>query len=179
MNPKPEPKLYFLAILPSHAIQQEVTAFKQTARERFGSGHALRSPPHVTLIPPFRSARTDFTWLQPFARTQPPFSVRLQNFGRFGNRVIFVRVEPNPALSACQARLAQFCLDQFGVQPGARPFQPHLTVAFRDLQRSVFADAWAYFAVQFYERQFTADAVTLLKHTGQGWAIEQEFSFGL
>ncbi len=172
---KLKPELFFMALLPDPIIQDEVTAFKQASLERFGSGHALKSPPHVTLIPPFRSERPDFSALQTFAQTQPPFAVRLQNFDRFGNRVIFVNVVPEPALSACQARLAQFCYDHFGIQPDSRPFHPHMTVAFRDLQRSVFTEAWAYFSTQAYERQFTADAVTLLKHTGQGWAVAQTF----
>ena len=178
MNAKPEPKLYFIALLPDQAIRDEVTAFKQTARERFGSGHALRSPPHVTLIPPFRSEQTDFTLLQPFAQAQPPFAVRLRNFDRFDSRVIFVHVEPEPSLSACQTRLVTFCRDHFGIRLDARPFHPHMTVAFRDLERSVFGEAWSYFSEQSYERSFRADAVTLLRHTEHGWAIDQTFTFG-
>ena len=167
-----------MALLPDPSVQDEVTAFKRSARERFGSGHALRSPPHVTLIPPFRSARTDFAALQTFAQVQPPFSVRLQNFDCFGSRVIFVNVKPESSLLTCQAQLAAFCRDHFEIQPDPRPFHPHMTVAFRDLQPSIFAEAWGYFSAQSYERLFTADAVTLLKHTGQRWAVEQTFSFG-
>lgn len=177
MTARPEPRLYFVALLPDQVIQDEVTAFKQTARERFGSGHALRSPPHVTLIPPFRSDNADFSALQTFAREQTPFYVQLNHFDRFGSRVIFVNVGREPALLACQTQLAQFCADHFGIRPDSRPFHPHMTVAFRDLQRSVFADAWAYFSAQTYERQFLANAVTLLRHTGQGWAVEQAFPF--
>lgn len=177
MNAKAEPKLYFMALLPDPTVQAEVTAFKQTARERFGSGHALKSSPHITLIPPFRSERTDFAALQTFVQTQTAFSLQLQNFDRFGNRVIFVDVKLEPSLSTCQAELTSFCREQFDIQPDPRPFHPHMTVAFRDLPQSIFAEAWAYFSAQPYEREFTANAVTLLKHTGQYWIIEQTFPF--
>lgn len=169
--------LYFVALLPDPAIQDEVTAFKQTAQERFGSGHALKSPPHITLIPPFRTDQPDFSVLRTFADEQRPFRVQLRHFDRFGNRVLFVKVVPDQTLLSCQAQLALFCQNQLAIRPDPRPFHPHMTVAFRDLQQSVFADAWGYFSAQVYERTFIADAVTLLRHTGQRWAIEQTFLF--
>lgn len=168
--------LYFIALLPDQAIQDEITAFKQTAQERFGSGHALKSPPHITLIPPFRSDRTDFSALQLLADEQKPFSVHLRNFDRFGSRVIFVNVLPEPALLSHQKRLADFCSNQWGIQPDFRPFHPHMTVAFKDLKRSVFPEAWAYFSAQSYERLFMAQAYTLLIHTGQRWIIDKTIS---
>lgn len=169
--------LYFIALLPDQAIQDEITAFKQTAQDRFGSGHALKSPPHITLIPPFRSDRTDFSALQTLADEQKPFSVQLRNFDRFRSRVIFVNVLPEPALLAHQKRLADFCSSQWGIQPDVRPFHPHMTVAFKDLKRSVFHEAWAYFSAQSYERLFMAQAYTLLIHKGQQWVIDKTISF--
>ncbi|RIV18967.1 2'-5' RNA ligase family protein [Fibrisoma montanum] len=171
-------QLYFIALLPPADIQREVTAFKQTALERFGSGHALRSPPHITLIPPFRRDQTDFAPLQTLADRQVPFPVSLRDFDRFGRRVIFVNVLPSEFLSACQQQIAEFCRTTYAVEPDRRPFHPHMTVAFRDLTQSAFPGAWAYFSAQSYDRRFTADAFALLRHTGQGWVVEQQFMFG-
>lgn len=168
-------KLYFVALLPDLAIQGEVTLFKQTAQDRFSSGHALKSPPHITLVPPFRSEGADFSPLQAFAHQQSRFTVRLCNFDHFGNRVIFINVSPDPPLLACQTHVAAFCHERFGIEPDQRPFHPHMTIAFRDLQRAAFPDAWSYFSAQLYERTFTAEALTLLRHTGQNWVIEQTF----
>lgn len=170
--------LYFIALLPNPVVQDEVTRFKETARDRFGSGHALKSPPHITLIPPFGSNQTDFSALQTFAQAQEPFAVQLRHFNRFGSRVIFVDVLPEPPLLACQAQLATFCHGRFGIKPDTRPFHPHMTVAFRDLQRAVFPAAWAYFSTQSYERTFTAEGVTILRHTGQRWVVEETFALG-
>lgn len=170
-------QLYFVALLPPADIQREVTAFKQTALERFGSGHALRSPPHITLIPPFRTDRTDFAALQTAADRQVPFVVSLRDFARFGRRVIFVNVLPSECLSGCQQQLAEFGHQTYGIEPDRRPFHPHMTVAFRDLMQHVFPEAWAHFSGQGYDRAFTADAFALLRHTGQGWEVAHQFMF--
>lgn len=169
--------IYFIALLPDTTIQDEVTTFKQIAQERFGTGHALKSPPHITLTPPFRSDEKDFSALQITADRQEPFVVQLQDFDHFGSRVIFVDVIAEPPLFACQKQLASFCSSQFAITPDLRPFHPHMTVAFKDLQRSMFPEAWTYFSAQSYRRSFVADALTLLVHTGQLWAIKQQFPF--
>lgn len=170
-------KLYFMALLPDPGIQEEVTRFKQTAQERFGSSQALKSPAHITLIPPFRTDRTDFSMLQTVVDNQTPFTVQLRNFDRFGNRVIFVDVVPEPTLVDYQKVLANFCASQLDIASDSRPFHPHMTVAFKDLSRSVFPNAWAYFSAQTYERTFTAQGITLLVHTGQHWQVDQTFGF--
>jgi 2'-5' RNA ligase len=170
-------KVYFMALLPDPGIQEEVTQFKQAAQERFSSSQALKSPAHITLIPPFRTDRTDFSALQTAAIAQKPFLVQLQHFNRFGSRVIFVDVVPDTALLNCQTRLADFCASQFDIVPDSRPFHPHMTVAFKDLKQAVFPDAWSYFSSQTYERTFTAQGLTLLVHTGQRWQVDQTFAF--
>ncbi|MFD2573897.1 2'-5' RNA ligase family protein [Spirosoma soli] len=166
-----------MALLPHSIIQDEVTTFKQEALEKFGSGHALRSPPHITLLPPFRSNQTDFSALQAFASTQQLIEVALSNFDRFGTRVIFVNVLAEQSLTDCQQRLSTFCAEQFAIPSDPRPFHPHMTVAFKDLKKAVFPQAWAYFSEKTYERLFTATAITLLIHTGQRWEIQEEFPF--
>ena len=132
---------YFIALLPDDALQQEVTAFKQTALDRFASGHALKSPPHITLIPPFLQDQEDFSSLQDFTSLLTPFTVRLNGFNRFDQRVIYIDVQADESLIACQQLLASFCEQNFGTKTAARPFHPHMTVAFKDLKNAVFPDA--------------------------------------
>ena len=54
MKPGKPTALYYIALLPPENIRQEVTALKEHAAEAFHSSKALNSPPHITLIPPFR-----------------------------------------------------------------------------------------------------------------------------
>lgn len=168
--------LYFVALLPDAGIQAEVTAFKEAARDRFGSGHALKSPPHITLVPPFRVAQTPL-FLSEIASRLEPFPVQLRHFDRFGKRVIFVGVENSEALQQCQRETSRAFEAALNLRPDNRPFHPHMTVAFRDLPVQRFPAAWAYFAGISYERTFTASGLTLLRHTGAGWVIAETCSF--
>ncbi len=47
--------LYFIAVLPPEPILTEIRQMKLDVRDRFGSARALRSPAHITLVPPFHA----------------------------------------------------------------------------------------------------------------------------
>jgi 2'-5' RNA ligase len=66
---------WFIAVIPPEDIQEAVTALKREAAARFESRHALKSPPHVTLIPPFVATLDEISSLEGF-------------FGRFRRRPI-------------------------------------------------------------------------------------------
>jgi 2'-5' RNA ligase len=173
------PPLYFMAILPPPPIRAEVTAFKQQARKRFHSAHALTSPPHITLTPPFRYEPARIPglvdeasdWLE---SNLVPFDIQLDDFDAFPPRVIFVKIGESPPLIALQKQWSAFLDDTFGIPREERPFHPHMTVAFKDLHRPEFPRAWAYFKNMNYQRGFTVEGVALLKHEGGKWEVESE-----
>lgn len=171
-------QLYFIGLLPPAIIQQEVTAFKQQALDRFKTGHALTSAPHITLIPPFRSARTDFSAMAEFASEQKVFEIHLNGFNRFDQKVIFVDVVSNPKLNTIQKELELYAHYYLGVVPEYQPFHPHITVAFKDLKRPAFPEVWAYFSEQTYDRTFAANTLALFKYNGKAWDISEEWSLG-
>lgn len=169
--------LYFIALLPPPEIQREVTAFKQVAAERFNAKRALNSPPHITLIPPFRldSAGLEplIRELQTFNQELSPFEVELQGFAAFPPRVIYVNVLPNDLLIHCQAQLEQRCAALGIASDRTYGFHPHMTVAFKDLKKAVFPTAWAFFEAQSFERNFEAGHVTLLHWKAGKWHVHQ------
>lgn len=178
----PDP-LFFIALLPAEDIQAEVTRFKEYAAEHFGSARALRSPPHLTLIPPFNwpEGRVGELGeaLEPFAAQERPFPLRLHNFNCFAPRVIFVDVERKDELLGLRNRLEAYLEENLGLKPkGRREYNPHMTVAFKDLQRKAFPGAWAYFSRLQYEREFAVDALALLRHSGRKWEVSEQFGFG-
>jgi 2'-5' RNA ligase len=171
-------RLYFVGIMPPANIQQEVTAFKHQALERFKAGHALASPPHITLLPPFKSNRTDFSTLGEFVRDHKPVELRLKGFDRFDQRVIFVDVRPNDALAALQKDLQLYAHYHLGIEPEYRPFHAHMTVAFKDLKRPIFPEAFAYFSAQAYDRTFVASEITLFAYDGKTWDVQESWKLG-
>ena len=46
--------LYFIGILPPEDIKKKITDIKHVVARKFGSKHALNSPPHITLRMPFK-----------------------------------------------------------------------------------------------------------------------------
>lgn len=178
------PSLYFIALLPPQAIQDEVTSYKQHFAERYESRHALKSPPHVTLQPPFKWHDDNQAVLEDcvrefaIARTAVPMT--LCGFGAFPPRVIYVNVLKTPKLLAIQAELTahmEFSLGICEPKEKSRPFSPHMTIAFKDLKRSHFKAGWKEFKDRPLYYPFTADRLTLLLHNGQRWNVCQEFPF--
>lgn len=175
--------LFFIAVLPPDDIQREVTNFKKDCARLFKASHALKTPPHLTLIPPFPWHRTRLgevgDALDDFALDQSPFDIELTNFNSFPPRVIFVDVFENQQLKDLQLALFHHLKKTVGLadERGNR-FHPHMTIAHRDLKKSVFPEAWAYFSAREYERSFTAEKITLLEHLNGKWEVLEEFYFG-
>ncbi|MEO1261234.1 MAG: 2'-5' RNA ligase family protein [Bacteroidota bacterium] len=174
--------LFFLAILPDNEIQQEVTSFKQECADLFQARHAFKSPPHITLIAPFRwpvEALQDLReTLAEFAYDQLSFTVRLNGFNCFAPRVIFVDMEKNGSLEELQRELAKSLartLD-FNDKRNQR-FHPHMTIAHRDLEVRVFPRAWAHFSKRAYQRQFLVENIVLLRHEKGQWQVLERFVF--
>ncbi|MFM7858912.1 MAG: 2'-5' RNA ligase family protein, partial [Flammeovirgaceae bacterium] len=56
-----------------------------------------------------------------------------------------------------------------------QPFQPHVTIAFRDLRKPMFERAWEEFKHRNFKAEFTVDSIALLKHNGKHWNVIMEF----
>jgi len=175
--------IFFIAIVPEEPVQEEITLFKKEAATRFNSMHALRSPPHITLSPPFKWPGSQVLELEDaliqFASGEAAFELKLKNFDCFRPRVIFIDVEKNDQLSRLQQALAEHLAGAIGLESrDKRPYHPHMTIAFKDLKRSVFPQAWEYFRQQKYERQFPVEDIVLLRHNGKLWEVKRRYELG-
>lgn len=100
----------------------------------------------------------------------------LKNFNCFKPRVIFVDVEQKDELQGLQNRLEeQLKLELELAMDSHHDFNPHLTVAFKDLKSSIFPEAWEYFSQIEYERQFLVSEITLLENNGREWVVFEQF----
>ena len=177
--------LFFIALLPPLEVQQQVTQFKLELRDRIGCRHALKSPPHITLFPPFQypqDQRPQLDGLQQFCQNQAPVPITLKGFGHFKSRVIYVHPLKSPELLTVYDQLQSFLkqtLQLIDPMASRRNFAPHMTIALRDLKRDRFSAAWALFQDRAFHATFTATHLTLLKHHGHGWKIDQEWLFPL
>lgn len=179
-----EKKRFFIALLPSREIQDYANEIKQYFSDRFNSRAAQKSPPHITLQPPFEWLIEDLPQLEQqlstFALVHSPFPVTLQGFAAFPPRVIYINVVKTAELLALQQALMTALETSLGIiDPKAktRPFAPHMTVAFRDLTRQSFKIAWPDFQSRSLYFEWIVSSLTLLIHDGQRWTVCQEFPF--
>jgi 2'-5' RNA ligase len=182
--PAPGTQLYFIALIPPSPVIEEVQLLKEYFRDRYHSKAALKSPPHITLHMPFEWKESKeeklLDALRGFAAGKNKFTVSLQNFSCFEPRVIYIDVKHSDSLRDLQYDLHRFCkinLNLFNAQYRDLPFHPHLTLAFRDLKKEAFAQAWMEFREKKYSADFLTDSITLLKHTGIQWSPFHEFHF--
>jgi len=176
--------LYYIAITPPEPIATEIKNFKLYAGEHFGSYHALRSPAHVTLVPPFHWAVAEIEAIKEaltsFAALQHSFSVAYQNFNCFEPRVVFVDIAPSETLTLLKNNLDEYLklsLD-FTIKSKHKTFNPHTTIAYRYSEESQFKAAWAYFSSQIYKAPFEINEIVLFKHQKEiGWEIDGRFEF--
>jgi 2'-5' RNA ligase len=176
-------KQYFFAIIPPPPVFDEALALKKYFQEKYNSKAALNSPPHITVHMPF-------TWkekkedemarnMKEFVTNFDPIKVCLDNFSAFAPRVIFIKVAESEILNVFQKKLQQFCkrkLNLFNANYREEPFHPHLTLAFRDLRKHAYSEAWEEFRRREFKAEFMADKLSLLKHNGRIWEVAKEFT---
>lgn len=172
---------FFVALLPPQHIQDCANEIKQYFADRYASSGAQKSPPHITLQPPFEWADSDVSLLEDslnkFATSRESIPVTLHNFAAFTPRVIYIDVVQTPELMDLQADLIKY-VDNLGiVDKSHRSFTPHMTVAFRDLTKQNFKVAWREFEKRELHFEFKCHRLTLLLHDGKRWNVKTEFSF--
>ncbi len=181
---KKDHRLYFFALVPPEEIQASVTEIKKDFRDRFKSGHALKSPPHITLIPPFEFLFSDenrlIKYLELFASGASSFLLELQNFGTFPPKVIYICVLKSDFLIDLHKRFRKFMELKLGLggnSSNKKKFKPHMTVAFRDLTPENFYVAKSTYIKKQISFSFLVQSICLLRHNGQHWDIVHEAHF--
>jgi 2'-5' RNA ligase len=176
-------KQYFMALIPPAPVFDKALDLKNYFKTKYNSKASLNSPPHITLHMPFRwreEKEQELTdTLEQFESGISPFKVTLKDFNSFPPRVIFIDVISNDALTDLQKKLLRFCkreLNLFNADYKDQPFHPHLTLAFRDLKKSMFAEAWQEFETKPFAEEFLVDRFALLKHNGREWKVLRDIT---
>ena len=175
--------LYFIAIVMPENPGNAITEYKQFFKTRYQVSRALNSPPHITLVAPFRwplsRLETLSTSLRKFSENHEALKIKLEGFGAFPPRVIFAGVAENEPLKILWQTLTIWLKEDIRLGPGPdkRGFHPHVTIAFKDLTPEIFHIAWPEFKHKQLQMQFRADRLSLLKHHARNWSVFREFPF--
>ncbi len=173
---------YFLAIIPPEPLASEITAVKQEFVEKYNSKGSLRSPAHITLHMPFQwKEAKEARLLEVLAQTTNfnSFKVHLNGFGAFEPKTIFIRPEHSSELEAMNKALLLTTKRELKLLHSVHKngYHPHLTVAFRDLKKHAFYEAWPIFEKRVFKATFEVNSFWLLKHNGKLWEAYKEFKF--
>ena len=169
--------LFLVALLLPEPLRSDVWVLKQEVHMRTGSRNAVRLPPHITLIPPFRQP-PEFgvamgELLAHFAHVQAACPVILQDFAWFQDRTLYVEVAENNALQQLHADLHRLCTQNLPTVPEPRrPFVPHVTLATRDLPPHAVPALQLEFAERHYQGQGWLSELVLFRHDGQQWQTQ-------
>lgn len=169
--------MYFVAIVAPKEINQQVLKWKTYFKDHFECAVALRSPAHITIIPPFwmnEELENDLiNSIREFSIAKTGFGITLKDFGAFKPKVVFVDVVKNKILDGLYQSFAEFIFSQhkFPIKKEYRPFDPHVTLATRDLYKKAFQEAWEFFSKKKYEAFWIVNGISLLRHNKKNWDV--------
>jgi 2'-5' RNA ligase len=169
--------MYFIAHVLPEEINEDVLAFKQKMFDRFGCTTALKSPAHITLVPPFwmdNILEDELkSGLDGLAVSIESFFIRAENFSAFKPKTIFIEPILSKQLSALKLAADTFITGhaEFGAKTDERRFHPHITIATRDLHKKNFAEAWEMFQNKTFAAEWEAKSLSLLRHNKKNWDV--------
>lgn len=169
-------RIYFIAlVLPKH-LDEKILALKKKMHETYRCKVALKSPAHITLVPPYWMEESKEDLLRNdmlrFAQGFSSFALSTNDFSAFKPRTIFVAVKDSAELDRLKKNTdVYFGAKGYRMKLDKRPFHPHITIATRDLLKKDFADAWPPFEAQKFKENFIANGLSLLKHNGKNWDV--------
>jgi 2'-5' RNA ligase len=169
----PQNESYFIAITLPEPLHSEIESMKKSISEKYGTRSVLRSPAHITIVPPFfwgnETELLDF--LNSFSF--PEFDIELKDYKRFEQRVIFIDVVENKQLLDLHHQFNAEFFQRFSGLNKKRPyiFHPHITIGNRDWKPEMFKKCWDEYKDQEFSASFECKQLTLLKNVNSLWKI--------
>jgi len=169
--------MYFIATVLPKELNEKILLHKNFMLEKFNCKVGLKSPAHITIIPPFWMEAEKETQLindiDSLSKSVSSFSIKTNNFSAFKPRTIFVDVHENEKLKNIKKTSDNFFrqLSHYKIKIDDGPFHPHITIATRDLLRKAFYQAWPLFENKKFEEQWMATGLSVLRHNKKNWDV--------
>ncbi len=167
-------QLYFLAVFPHPEISFRIDRYRHLLAEDYHCRHVLKSPPHITVVSPFRCNAEQIENIRKELMhdkiTAEPFEVVLNGFGHFRKDVLFINVEKNSPLEKLSGDLTSRLIRKGLISERKRGrFHAHLTIAFRDLLPEVFESIWPMYKSKHFYARFLCTGIACLRHLNKKW----------
>lgn len=174
--------LYFIAVPVPSPISEEIIKLKNDLKDRYHSGHSLKTIPHITLQMPVRleeEFESEFiSSLKVISNKIESGKITIDSVDGFPPRTIFLDVKKEGTVVQLSNAVKKilYKLKFFPHQYVAKQFHPHVTLMTRDLNQSHYSQAIQELKKLQFERVFTADKFCLFKHNGKNWEILFEYN---
>lgn len=170
---------HFIGVLAPDEISAKIENCRHYMNEKYGCKSGFKTPVHVTLVPPFCldesfSTKDLADAIIRNVASKPEefkFTAHIENFDAFGDRTVFAKVAQDEKWT--KLRDAVFESVQKAA-PGCakkdkRIFQPHLTVANRDIPAGCAKDAFEVLNELNFVEDFEVDNITVFERREGKW----------
>ena len=168
---------HFIGVLLPEDITLTLEDCRRYMNEVYGckSGHG--TPIHVTLVPPFR-LQEEYSTADLISAIEKEvlsqglgFTAHIDNFDAFGDRTLFANVVANDAWTKLRDKTVQAILNACpgSTKKDKKPFQPHATVANRDIPVGVMTKALQVMNELNLAEDFPVDNITIFERKGNRW----------
>ena len=168
---------HFIGVLLPEDITLTLEDCRRYMNEVYGckSGHG--TPIHVTLVPPFRLQEEYSTadLISAIEKEVLPkglgFTAHIDNFDAFGDRTLFANVVAGDAWTKLRDKTVQAILNACpgSTKKDKKPFQPHATVANRDIPVGVMTKTLQVMNELTLVEDFPVDNITIFERKGNRW----------
>lgn len=176
---------HFVGVLLPEALTQRLQGCRDYMNQEYGCRSGFGTPIHVTLVPPFKLAEklTTADIAEALAKMiidkkWHPFTAKIDDFDAFGDRTLFAKVLPSTVWTAFRAAVYSTVS---AISPGSlrrdtRPFQPHITVANRDIPAGASVEALESLNQLELKTTFPVDNITIFERRDKRWVVGQQLT---
>lgn len=174
--------LFLVCIIPPISIVEDIDEIRNDISWKYAVHESLKRPAHITLYNPVKlsSALQEqkfFSALEQSTFTDP-FEQVLKNFSGFASHTVYIDVLQNGGIMNLQAQIKKE-LKPLALLPAKDSFKfnPHLTIAFKDVKPPVFESIITEYKEKQFKRTFPVNSFWVYKHIDKRWQPYKEFSF--
>ncbi|MGM9478811.1 2'-5' RNA ligase family protein [Pedobacter sp. GSP4] len=171
--------LFLVCLIPPISIVEDIDEIRNYISNKFNVYESLKRPAHITLYPPVKlsSMETEKRFFKALedASHNTPFTQVLRNFNSFPEHTFYLDAEQNEGIMNLEKQIST-TLKPLKLIEKKEKFNPHLTLAFRDI-KPVFKSIIEAFKDKKFKREFPVNSFFVYKHQDKRWQPFREFSF--
>ena len=174
---------HFIGVLLSQELTLRLEGYRKYMNQKYGCKSGFGTPIHVTLVPPFQLDDKLITADIVAALSQMAsekkwhaFNAKIDGFDAFGDRTLFAKVIPSAVWTAFRASVYNTisALSPGNLRRDNRPFQPHITVANRDIPAGASTEALDYLNQLELKAAFPVDNITIFERKDKRWVVGKQ-----